>query len=67
MATITRRRVEIIAFEQERTVRRQAPQSCPECQQANERRRKALELPMRSKARGLYRWLANLMRRADLT
>jgi hypothetical protein len=67
MATITRRRVEIIAFEQERIVRRSASQACPECQQANERRRNSLELLARSKARCLYRWLATLMRRAGLT
>jgi len=67
MATITRRRVEIIAFEQERIVRRPALQSCPECQQANERRRNSFAPPIRSKARRLYRWLATLMRGAGLT
>lgn len=67
MATITRRRVEIIAFEQERITRRLASQSCPECQQANERHRDSLTLPVRSKARRVYHWLAILIRRTGLT
>jgi hypothetical protein len=59
MPTITKRRVEVIAFERERIVRRPLPVCCPVCELSSElltvRQAGAL---VQVAAESIYRWLA---------
>lgn len=62
VVTSTKRRVQIIAFEHERIVRRPAPQLCPECRQSKDRRLNPFALSARSRARRVFHWLAAFLR-----
>jgi excisionase family DNA binding protein len=59
MPTITKRRIEIVAFERERIIRQPVPAHCPVCQSGSEllTTRQAARL-MQVQAQSIRRWLA---------